>query len=529
MNSQLSMQFASTSIAQKGIVQSGKSSSKADSSATSSKTTDSFAKVLKSAVNSADDQKTQGASAAQTKNTALAESKNDSVNDSDAQAVDKNKSEEDTESSKKDDDKKTDDVANLMAMLQNILAMLQNNTNTDSKTSPEEKNGGDVQAIQGASSATVKLTEDIQKLLADMKKLVDATGTGSVNGKNSDTVLKLKEVDPQFLEKLQGIMNALGAVTETNGDSGAENENLSAKLMDAAAELAKLSLKLEDSQVNNHNLETTEKTALSAVQGAASGAEQQKTPVTAAKTIETAKDTADTKSSVGAVATNTVQANEVNNGGSSESKNKSDDEKSKDHLNTKQDTITDSSGNSLFKVEQKSVLGDSNTVATVNQQSPAADANDVIAQMKDKINFDRLKNMHEVTMKLNPDSLGELKIHLSLTNGSMEAKFVTETSSVRQALEANLDILKKQLEDQGIQVQKLSVSVGGSFDSRQFNQQEQGQQWGSSWQQQNNNSLLTRQNAGNYGDQGLLAEEIDSNSQTDLTSLAYGSNVSYAI
>ena len=60
-------------------------------------------------------------------------------------------------------------------------------------------------------------------------------------------------------------------------------------------------------------------------------------------------------------------------------------------------------------------------------------------------------------------------------------------------------------------------------------QQEQGQQWGSSWQQQNNNSLLTRQNAGNYGDQGLLAEEIDSNSQTDLTSLAYGSNVSYAI
>lgn len=66
----------------------------------------------------------------------------------------------------------------------------------------------------------------------------------------------------------------------------------------------------------------------------------------------------------------------------------------------------------------------------------------------------------EATIKLKPEQLGELKIHLILENGTMKAVLDASSPQVKELLEANLHSLKNSLESQGFQIKEFNVSVG---------------------------------------------------------------------
>jgi hypothetical protein len=66
----------------------------------------------------------------------------------------------------------------------------------------------------------------------------------------------------------------------------------------------------------------------------------------------------------------------------------------------------------------------------------------------------------EMEISLKPDNLGKLQLKISLENHLVTAKFVAESDQVKQILESNLVQLRNSLQEQGIQVENLMVSVG---------------------------------------------------------------------
>lgn len=65
----------------------------------------------------------------------------------------------------------------------------------------------------------------------------------------------------------------------------------------------------------------------------------------------------------------------------------------------------------------------------------------------------------EMTIQLNPEHLGSLKIQMVVEDGKMQANFVTDRAEVKSLIEQNADTLKEKLAEVGIQVDALSVEV----------------------------------------------------------------------
>ncbi len=75
----------------------------------------------------------------------------------------------------------------------------------------------------------------------------------------------------------------------------------------------------------------------------------------------------------------------------------------------------------------------------------------------------------EIRLTLKPESLGSVRIRLSLADGMVEGRIIVDTPEARQAFEAGLDSLTRALHADGFQTGSLSVSVSGgnANDSRQ--------------------------------------------------------------
>ena len=67
----------------------------------------------------------------------------------------------------------------------------------------------------------------------------------------------------------------------------------------------------------------------------------------------------------------------------------------------------------------------------------------------------------EIRLQLKPDSLGEVEVRIATNNGIVSAEFIAESQRVKSLIEAGLPQLKQQLMDQGLNIQGLSVQVGG--------------------------------------------------------------------
>lgn len=114
---------------------------------------------------------------------------------------------------------------------------------------------------------------------------------------------------------------------------------------------------------------------------------------------------------------------------------------------------------------QENILGfkDSKMSKTNNNQNNMSQfksliqENDVLKQVKDKVNVKNLTNKNQVEIKLKPESLGKLKISLSVESNKLVGKILVENSQVQNYLENNLLDLKNNLLSKGLQVDQFSI------------------------------------------------------------------------
>jgi len=85
-----------------------------------------------------------------------------------------------------------------------------------------------------------------------------------------------------------------------------------------------------------------------------------------------------------------------------------------------------------------------------------------------------------VKLILQPEHLGEVHVRLTLIDGSINAMVRVDNPQVREAVAQQLEIMRASLAEQGIKIEKLEVSVAGSYD----HQRPDADEWASSGQWQ---------------------------------------------
>lgn len=97
--------------------------------------------------------------------------------------------------------------------------------------------------------------------------------------------------------------------------------------------------------------------------------------------------------------------------------------------------------------------------AALDSQAQGVDAADVVRQVVDSIKFNNTQALKSIEVALNPENLGKVNIVVSVREGVVMAHIVTENEQVKKALENQVNTLKETLENQGVKVESVEVTV----------------------------------------------------------------------
>lgn len=94
------------------------------------------------------------------------------------------------------------------------------------------------------------------------------------------------------------------------------------------------------------------------------------------------------------------------------------------------------------------------------------DGADIIRQMMDVVKVNLSNDMQSIEIQLTPEHLGKINLSVVANNGVMTASITTQNETVKAVIESQLVQLKEQLNNQGIKVQDVEVTVAShGFDA----------------------------------------------------------------
>jgi len=102
---------------------------------------------------------------------------------------------------------------------------------------------------------------------------------------------------------------------------------------------------------------------------------------------------------------------------------------------------------------------DIEVIGTSSNEKTIISKENVFDQIVEAVKVEK-NNTDEIRIKLKPDFLGEIFIKLSTEKGVITAKAYVENSGIKQLIESNLDILKDNIRELGLNLEGLDVSVG---------------------------------------------------------------------
>lgn len=104
-----------------------------------------------------------------------------------------------------------------------------------------------------------------------------------------------------------------------------------------------------------------------------------------------------------------------------------------------------------------------NSASPVRVAAPLADEVQEKVQAGIKVSLEQ--GGGEVKMKLNPESLGEVRIKLNVASGVVRAEITVENLEVKRIIESDSGFLKDSLGAHGLTLDKCVVEVGRSFEA----------------------------------------------------------------
>ena len=199
-----------------------------------------------------------------------------------------------------------------------------------------------------------------------------------------------------------------------------------------------------------------------------------------------------------------------------------------------QDGIADKRRERTERFEERAM----DAAAQLNADAPAADVaqiaddlqtqteqlryttnpQEIMDQVLDQIKTQVKEDMTSLDMVLHPASLGHVALNLTSRDGAVTAQLTAQNESVRAALESQIQILKENLEQAGVKIEAVEVTVS----SHAFEQNlEQGNDQESDAQMQERERLRRATHKINLGDtNGDGAEGIDELGEAEAVNVA---------
>jgi len=128
------------------------------------------------------------------------------------------------------------------------------------------------------------------------------------------------------------------------------------------------------------------------------------------------------------------------------------------------------------EAEQQEFLG-TTTQTTTNsvgdivetvKEFAKVDGQEILRQVTDYIKVNVNADTTSIELKLHPESMGTVSAHVTSQNGAITAQFIVQNEAVKAALETQLVQLKDRLNEQGLKVESIEVTVEDHDLSRSF-------------------------------------------------------------
>ena len=114
-------------------------------------------------------------------------------------------------------------------------------------------------------------------------------------------------------------------------------------------------------------------------------------------------------------------------------------------------------GNQNSQDTQKTLETKLKTAADIERPKQAAKFAQSVGNSIRTMKFNPGKN--EMTVRIDPPQLGKLKINVNLDQGKISTSIVAESQAVKSALESNMGLLRGTLEQSGLKLENLTVTV----------------------------------------------------------------------
>ena len=90
---------------------------------------------------------------------------------------------------------------------------------------------------------------------------------------------------------------------------------------------------------------------------------------------------------------------------------------------------------------------------------PAVDPQSILEQIGEYVKISNKGSLSEMEMQLHPESLGNLHLNVSVKEGVVTAHFTAQNETVKQAIETQVVQLKERLENQGVKIEAVEVTI----------------------------------------------------------------------
>ena len=150
----------------------------------------------------------------------------------------------------------------------------------------------------------------------------------------------------------------------------------------------------------------------------------------------------------------------------------------------KESRTPETTGEISFSISEQ-VPQDVTTVQDVDAQYLSIDTMDLIEQIAENVKVNISQETTSMQMQLNPENLGKVYLEVSMKAGSIHAELAASNEAVRTALEAQVAELRESLNQAGLKVDSIEVTVASHEFERNLEQgQEREEQEGERQQEQ---------------------------------------------
>ncbi|MDE7322551.1 MAG: flagellar hook-length control protein FliK [Lachnospiraceae bacterium] len=125
---------------------------------------------------------------------------------------------------------------------------------------------------------------------------------------------------------------------------------------------------------------------------------------------------------------------------------------------------------------QNNVNEAGSTVAEGVEKFTSESTENILRQLADMVKIVKNENLTEMELQLHPASLGTVNVSLTTKGGVVTAQFTTQNEAVKAAIEAQASQLQTNLEEQGVKIEAIEVSVASHEMERNLDKEGSGQQ-----------------------------------------------------